>query len=372
MFNHFGKLFSIALAALALSGTQSALGWGTSPSAGANYSWNQWGSKLQILFEGEYLEAISAEDRLQVELLSAHVQGDDYCSDSTSADTPCLWLHGQVPACIDSDLNGCDYGIDTVVLAELNVSIDPVAVTGNLYTAAGKKTHVDGNITCLTPPNGTDFDACPPEGFPAAVGLPKGGNFNKIFPAISVLLQGETVDLAAGQLVYLEGPLDQPKGPVLRHCFEQGKEPGTGVVDCGTPQYLRTAQGEIPPFIGGLDFESTTTNLNIGKNADSFAIHVNLLSQTNAEGLAFIPEQIDFSKSLAIGGFCEPVLGQISWGDYNKDGITDVRLRYDAGCLAGLSEVTSTPDGGTVDLAISGTLLDGVQFEGTFSVTVNQ
>jgi hypothetical protein len=361
------RKLTVVIAALMLLGSQGVMAWGTSPSSGSTYTWNSWGSNLEILFEGDYAENILPEDRLQVELLDAHGI-DDYCSDSTSSDTPCLWLHGQVPACIDADSDGSCVN-DTVVLADLNASIDPVKVRNDVYTASGKKTHVDGSIECLSvlyPETGvTCADLA---GFPAAIGLPKGGNLNKIFPAISVVLQGETIDIEAGNLLYLGGPLDQPKGPVLRHCFEQGIEPGTGVVDCGKPQALRTAQGELPPFIGNLGFESTTTNLNIGKNAESFAIHVNLLSQTNDQGLAFFPEQIDFTKSLAAEGTCDAVLGQITWDDYNSDGIMDARIRYDGGCLAG--KFANAFDGEIVDITIRGSLVSGVQFEGAFSVNI--
>ena len=368
--DNFSKAVSLTLAALSLLlAAQSAMAWGTSPSSGSTYTWNTWGSRLLILFEGEYVEAISPEMRLQVELLDTGSEG--YCSDNTSPDTPCLRVYGLAPACIDASEDGFCNEEDTVVLTRLDVSIDPVKVRNNVYTASGKKTHIDGEITCIEVLNPTG--ATCPDGFPAAAGLPKGGNFNKLFPATTVYLQGVKVDLEGGQLLYLAGPLDQPKGPVLRHCYEQGIAPGTGVVDCGTPQALRTAQGELPPFIGGLDFESNTTNLNIGKNADSFAIHVNLLSQTSDDGLAFIPEQIDFTPPYPhIEGECAPVLGQITWSDYNNDGITDARLRYDGGCLAELDKVTGTADGNPAELIIRGTLLDGVQFEGSFSVIVNQ
>jgi hypothetical protein len=377
MFNQLGKLYSIVLATLALLGTQSALAWGTSPASGTSYTWNNYNSTLKILFgQSGYLEAIPEAARLQVELLDTAGSGPgDHCSSSTSSDTPCLWLHGLIPACIDDDTapkdDYCYSGY--IVLTTLNLSIDPVKVHNDEYTAAGKTTNIIGSIDCLAPPANTDFDPCPPGDFPTAIGLPKGGNYNKIFPAIyDINVQGETVDLEAGQLLLLIGPLDHPKGPVLRHCFEHMEPDYTGVVDCGTPQYLRTAQGEVPIYIGGLLFESTTTNLNIGKASTSFAIHVNLLSQTNDAGLRFNPEQIDFSKSLAIEGECEPVLGQLTWNDFNGDGTQDVRLRYDAGCVAGLSKVTGTPDGQTVSLAIRGTLLDSVQFQGTFDVIVNQ
>lgn len=369
LYVNFRKAATLTLAALTVLTTQSAMSWDTSPSSGSTYTWNLWGSNLEILFDGAYVEAIPEAERLQVNLVEVP---EGYCSTGTSAETPCLRLHGKIPACIDSNSDGCDIGIDTVVLAYLDVTIDPVNISNDIYTASGKKTNIDGQIVCediLYPETGV---VCGDLSFPAAIGLPKGGNLNKIFPPFSIFLQGEEVNIEAGQLLYLGGPLDAPKGPVLRHCFEQGKEPGTGVVDCGTPSQLRTAAGELIPFIGNLAFESTTTNLNIGKNAESFSIHVNLLSQTNDDGLAFIPEQIDFTKSLAIEGQCEPVLGQITWSDINDDGITDARLRYDGGCIAGLTEVTSTPDGGSVVLNIRGTLLDGVQFEGSFSVTVNQ
>jgi hypothetical protein len=366
------KASSLTLAVVSLLAAQSVMAWGTSPSSGSTYTWNGWGSNLLIQFEGDYVEAIPPGDRLQVEIITEYTPPDEngdypngYCSDSTSPDTPCLRVYGLAPACIDASEDGDCYG-DTVVLARLDVSIDPVKVRNNVYTASGKKTHVDGEITCeevLSPAGAT----CP-DGFPAAAGLPKGGNPNKLFPATTVFLQGVEVDLEGGQLLYLAGPLDQPKGPVLRHCYEQGIEPGTGVVDCGTPQALRTAQGELPPFIGGLDFESTTTNLNIGKNAEFFAIHVNLLSQTNADGLAFFPEQIDFNKPLAAAGECEAVLGQITYDDYNGDGIMDARVRFDGGCL--VEQFANASDGDIVDITIRGSLLDGVQFEGAFSVNI--
>jgi hypothetical protein len=363
--NKARKVASLTLAVVSLLAAQSVMAWDTSPSSGSTYTWNGWGSNLLILFEGDYVEAIPPGERLQVELLEAK---EGYCSVSTSPDTPCLRVYGSAPACIDAiePLNGsCDDG-ETVVLAYLDIAIDPVKIRNNVYTASGKKTHVDGEITCeaVLYPAGV---SCP-DGFPAAAGLPKGGNFNQLFPATTVSLQGVTVDLEGGQLLYLAGPLDQPKGPMLRHCYEQGIEPGTGIVDCGTPQSRRTAQGELPPFIGGLDFESTTTNLNISKNAESFAIHVNLLSQTNADGLAFFPEQIDFSKPLTAAGKCQAVLGQITYDLFNDDGIMDARVRFDGGCLA--EQFANASDGDIVDITIRGSLYDGVQFEGAFSVNI--
>jgi hypothetical protein len=367
-------LFVIAM--LTLLSAQNAFAWGTSPSSGSTYTFNGWGSDLKILFEGPLLEAIPAAERLQVELLTAHVDGSDSCSTDTSAATPCLWLHGKVPACIDENTDGSCY-LETVVKADMNVSVDPLTLQASgAYTASGKKTHIEGYITCegvLAPgPLPSGANCADVAGFPAEIGLPKGGNYNNIFPANGTL--------EASELLRLVGYPGQPV-PTLRHCFEQGILPADvdGVVDCGKPNSLRTADGEVTPYIDGLLFESTTQNLNLGKAADSFAINVNILSQTNPDGLVFHPADdpadpdnnpIDFTKSLAIEGTCDPI--QFTESDYNGDGILDVRVKYDAGCVSGLQKVIDTPDGSTVDLNITGTLLDGIQFKGSFTVLINQ